>query len=453
MMNILGVASSNKLKQLMINRDFSFLWIGQTISVIGDVFFDTTLILWITTVLARGQVWLPLAVSGVALSASIPQLVIGPLVGVFVDRWDKRRTMLWMDAIRAVLVALLLVTSGLLPLPFGITSHFPVAWKLGNIYLVVVLQTCCAQLFNPARMALTADIVPDSERARGMSMGNISFNIALILAPTLAAPLFLFFGAAWAIIIDALSFVASFLCVFLIHPPEAARSVARGEKGNYFREFVDGLHFFRGNRVLTVLLIAGIIFNFGTGTFNAFYLLFVLDYVHTPTKLSGLFPASYAIAVILGSIVAVVLTRRAGEGKVFWLSLTAWGVVMLLFARMTNFLPALFFNCLLGLSNAGINVVVGPLLMRFTLREYMGRVSAVFTPVIEAAQFLSVTIAGFVASTLLAGLHISALTMVFRPIDTIFMGTGLLAIAAGMYALQAWRGMDLKSRETGNSEP
>ena len=101
-MNILRLLLLRKRSNLLINRDFGLLWIGQAISIIGDLFFDTTLILWITTVLARGQVWAALAVSGVALASTIPQLVVGPLVGVFVDRWDKRRTMLLMDGIRAV---------------------------------------------------------------------------------------------------------------------------------------------------------------------------------------------------------------------------------------------------------------------------------------------------------------------------------------------------------------
>jgi MFS family permease len=422
-MSILTPSPIDTLAKLLINRDFGFLWIGQTISGVGDFFFDTTLILWMTTGVARGQVWLPLAVSGVVLSSSIPQLVVGPLAGVFVDRWDKRSTMLWMDATRAILVA-----TGLLPLPFGANAHLPLVWKLGSIYGVIVLLTCCAQFFSPARLALTADIVPDAERAHGVSMGNISFNTALIIAPTLAALLFLAFGAAWAIVIDALSFVISFLFVFLIRPPEAARSVVPGEKGNYFHELVDGLRFLRGNRVLMVLLVAGIIFNLGTGTFNAFYLLFALDYAHAPVKLSGLFAASYGGAVILGSIVAVMLAKRIGEGRLFWFSIATWGVLLLPFARMTSFLPALLLNCLLGLSNAGINVVVGPLLMRFTLREYIGWISAVFGPIIQAAQFLSVMIAGFVASTLLAGLHTHVFGMIFRPVDTVFTGAGLLAL-------------------------
>ncbi|GCE07199.1 MFS transporter [Dictyobacter aurantiacus] len=439
---------SSKLTKFLINRNFGLLWIGQTISIVGDFFFDTTLVLWITIVLARNQVWLPLAVSGVALAASVPSLLVGPLAGVFVDRWEKRHTMLWMDASRAILVLLLLITTGLLPLPFGINSYLPVAWRLGCIYVAVVLQTCCAQFFDPARMTMIADIVPDTERARGMSMNTIAYNIGLLVAPALAAPLFLSFGVVWAILIDALSFIISFGCILLIQVPQITHSVNQKGKSNYFREFVSGLHFFRENRVLIVLLVAGIFFNLGTGAFNALYLLFVLNDAHTPVELAGLFTSSYGVAVILGSMVAVVLAKRIGEGRLFWLALMVWGILLLLFAHMTNFLAALFLNCMLGFSNAGINVVVGPLLMRFTHREYMGRVSAIFSPVIQAAQFFSIIVAGFLASTLLKGLHTSIYEVKVGPIDTIFTGAGLLAILAGTYASIALHGVDMNPHKT-----
>ena len=97
-----------------INRNFALLWGGQAISVIGDYVFRTMLVLWITTVIARGQLWAPLAVSGVLLASSIPTFLIGPLAGVFADRWEKRLLMMCMDALRAILILLLAK-----PLPMG----------------------------------------------------------------------------------------------------------------------------------------------------------------------------------------------------------------------------------------------------------------------------------------------------------------------------------------------
>src|SRR5579872_5532288 len=91
-----------------INRNFLFLWIGQTISLLGDTIFDLTLVVWVATTFIQYS-WTPLAVSGILAFATLPIVVVGPLAGVLVDRWDKRQTMLWMDIRRFLLVMVLIL--------------------------------------------------------------------------------------------------------------------------------------------------------------------------------------------------------------------------------------------------------------------------------------------------------------------------------------------------------
>src|SRR6266852_1514563 len=98
-----------KPSSLWANRNFLFLWIGQSFSLLGDWFFVATLTIWIIDRLARGHSWLPLAAGGVPLIRTLPSLLLAPFAGVFVDRWDRRRTMLWTDGLRLVLVTLFLL--------------------------------------------------------------------------------------------------------------------------------------------------------------------------------------------------------------------------------------------------------------------------------------------------------------------------------------------------------
>jgi MFS family permease len=65
-------------------------------------------VLWIGTVIAKGQSWAPAAVSGVLIAAAVPAIVVGPVAGVFVDRWDHRRIMLVSEVGRGILVLALL---------------------------------------------------------------------------------------------------------------------------------------------------------------------------------------------------------------------------------------------------------------------------------------------------------------------------------------------------------
>src|SRR5215469_4144312 len=90
--------------RFLINRSFALLWSGQTISVIGDATFSIILVLWVTLLIASGQTWAPLAVSGVLLATIAPEFLVAPLAGVLADRWDRWRLMLAMDAARTLLV-------------------------------------------------------------------------------------------------------------------------------------------------------------------------------------------------------------------------------------------------------------------------------------------------------------------------------------------------------------
>ena len=150
---------------------------GQAISVLGDSVFNLTLVLWVATRIAPNQPW---AVSGVLLAASIPTLVVGPAAGVFVDRWDKRRTMLVMDAVRAGLITMLVLMAGSIP---TITGGAASAIRpLTEIYGIVALCATCSQFFAPARLALIGDIVAEPDRPRASSLELTTANLALILS-------------------------------------------------------------------------------------------------------------------------------------------------------------------------------------------------------------------------------------------------------------------------------
>ncbi|MDP9472460.1 MAG: hypothetical protein M3Q71_17625 [Chloroflexota bacterium] len=80
-----SIAGTAAKPGVLVNRDFALLWLGHTLSVLGDFLFETTLVVWIASDLAQGQAWASLAVSGLLVASAVPTFVIGPVAGVFVD--------------------------------------------------------------------------------------------------------------------------------------------------------------------------------------------------------------------------------------------------------------------------------------------------------------------------------------------------------------------------------
>jgi len=437
--------ASSRKPGLFINGNYGRLWAGHTISVFGDFIFDTTLVLWIAAVIARGQTWAPLAVSGVFIATTIPMILVGPIAGVFVDRWNKRRTMLVMDVMRAALVALLILTSGVAPLPFLPDGRLPLLWQLGVVYAVVFPLNTFGQFFRPASLALTGDIVPAETQARAMGLSQASMSIAMILGPSLGAPLFVAFGPEWALGINAFSFVVSYLLIQSIAAPPAVSSAVEGVRPSFWREFAGGLHFFLRSRVLVVMTLSATIIMFGGGALNALDYFFVTENLHAPISFYGLLSGAMGVGVIAGAIVAGAFAQKIGLTRTLWLSMLGISLVVIVYARSADIWVAIIFIAVAGVFQAALNVAVGPLLLQSAPREMVGRVSSILNPIVMLAMLAGAALAGYLDSTLLRGFSAAILSVRFGPVDSILTAAGVIALAGALFAMVGLRGARLQT--------
>lgn len=432
----------------LISRNFGLLWAGQSISYIGDALLDFTFALWIAFGLGRGQPWAPLAVSGVLAASSVGTLVIGPISGVFVDRWDKRRTMMAVILIQAILTAALLLFADLTPLPVFPGGHPSLAMKLVSLYVVIFLVYGLAQFARAARTALIGDIVaePDQPQASGLieTVAGLSFIIGFGVAPLLFVP----FGIGVALTVDALSFVVAFLAILAVHAPPSARSVKRGERGNVRREFVAGLRFALGNLVTRTLLITLVIVLFGSGAINALFVFFVAQDLHASEQAIGLFPVVLGVGVVLGSLLGGMLAKHIGLVRIFWGSIILVGIAAIVLSRQTALIPGLICAFLVGIPNGSINVALMPLVLRVTPKEMVGRVMNVIEPAVTVAQVTSIAIFGTLASTVFASFHANLLGQSFDAYDALILLTGLLCLLAGALAYISLRRADVTPNTT-----
>jgi MFS family permease len=422
-------------KTAFINRNFALLWWGQTVSSVGDYAWDTALVLWIAAELARNQSSAPLQVSGVILAAAIPQIVVGPVAGVFVDRWDKRRTMVVTTALQAILAMLLILPAANVPLPFIGHAHLPVFWLLSVAYADVALITSCAQFFLPAQLALVKDIVPDAKQDQALEMTQAIQGLAVIIGPPVAAVLVFGLGVQWALLLNALSFAVSFLAAVAIQAPPAVSSLAPGETSHFSREFFAGVGYVLSHHVLRTILVAEVLTWLGFGALQTLGYFFITGNLHAPATAYGLFGAIFGLGAVAGGALVTLLGQRIGLTRVLWIALVTAGTFVIVMSHLTSLAAALVAAFLFGVTATSIIIVAGPLAVDATERAFVGRVTAVINPVGRLAAFFSVIIAGYLVSVPLQNFHASVLGIIhFGPVNTVFTFTGLLAVAGGLYA-------------------
>src|SRR6266566_1248423 len=428
----LGRRLAHLAQAAFINPNFAWLWWGQAISSVGDYAWDTALVLWVASLVA-GQSRAPLAVSGVVLAATVPQIVVGPLAGVFVDRWDKRRTMVSMAGLQAIVAVLLVLPAANFSLPLIGRVQLPLSWRLGVVYTDVAVLAIFAQFFIPAQFALIKDIVPQKRQDQALETFQAIQGLAVIIGPPVAAVLVFGLGFGWALVLNALSFVVVLLATLAIQAPPSAHSVAPGEAGHFSREFLDGLGYVASNVVLRTILVAEVLTWLGFGALQSLGYFFITGNLHAPASDYGLLGADFGVGAVVGAVLVAVLGQRIGLARLLWIALITSGLFVIIMSHLTSLYPALAAAFLFGVSTTAVLVTAGPLALDNTSREFVGRVTAVINPLGRLAALVSVALAGSLVSTVLRGFHASVLGISFGPVDSVFTGFGLLAVMGGIY--------------------
>jgi MFS family permease len=414
----------------LINSAYTRLWYGQAISSVGDAVFSTTLVLWVATVLARGKPWAPAAVSGVLLAAGAAVLIIGPFAGVFVDRWDSRRTMLRTEQARCAIAGLLAAVS------FLPVRDLPVWTWLTIVCVIVFTLNAAGQFFGPARFTVIRDIVPgDADRARAAGIAQATAGTAMIVGPPLAAPLLFTIGVQWALLFNAASYAVSFFAIRAVPPgPGASHKEAGGGRAKLISEFTAGLRFYGRSKFLVALLVLAVIGQCGVGALDALNVFFVSANLHAPSHLYGYLGAALGIGGITGALFAGRVVQRIGARATAWIGLVLAGVLLVAYSRQSALIGGVSLLFLFAVPLTMLNTAMAPMLLGSAPREYMGRVIAVFYPVTQLAAMLSTLLAGWLASSALRNFSASVAGVRFGPIDTIFAVSGLLVVIAGVYA-------------------
>ncbi|NUR70918.1 MAG: MFS transporter [Hamadaea sp.] len=413
----------------LINPNFRRMWAGSAVSILGDQIFDTTILLWVGTVLLKDSDLAPLAVGGVAVAVSVATILIGPFAGVYADRWDKRRTMLVADVIRAGLVGVLALFAFLPEHALGTTGH------LVMIYGIILLCAAVAQFFRPASFTLARDVLTtEAERAKGMGLMQATAATMSIVGPPLAAPLLFTVGYQWALVANAASFLASYLFLRGVKPPVAEPAPARAdERASVWRELLAGVRFLFTSRILSTVMIAIVIVTLGTGAINTLMVFFVTDNLSTDSTFYGFLGTAEGVGIIIGSLLTGVIVGKLGAVHTMWVFLIVTGVLETTFAFQHSFIPALVLLALACFAVGLVNAALGPIAMGAIPRELLGRVSSVINPVQQVAAIVGALVAGWLASSTLSRVRILD-PVRMNGLSIIFALAGITIVLGGIYA-------------------
>jgi MFS family permease len=369
---------------LLRRRDFALLWAGGLVSETGDWFLLVGLPVWVLQVTGSS-----LVTATVFLVGLLPSLVVGPLAGVLVDRWDRRRTLVAVSLAEAVFLLPLLTVDG--------------RGDLWVVYLVMAVEASLGQLNDPARNALVPALVGRDDLVGANALIGLTANLARLAGSPLGGVLVELSGLPGLVVGDAVSFLAGAALLSLVSapapepdpagsgPPVGERSRRRGRMLRVVHspllrgvagEWVDGLRVVMGDPALRWGLVVDGLAAVAQGIFTVLFVLFVTRELGGDGGEVGLLRGVQAIGGLVGGVLVVGLTRRLEAGRLLGGSLLAFGLLDLAIwngpAVTTE--PWLYLALFAAAGIPGIAFLTGltALVQERTGDAYLGRVFATY---------------------------------------------------------------------------
>jgi len=224
---------------------FSVVWLGQFVSIIGSSMTRFGLTIWAWEVTGRAT-----ALALVGLFSLVPMIIFSPVAGTFVDRWSRKKVMIYGDLVAGVSTVFLLVMYAL-----GLL-------EIWHVYLVAVIGGAGEAFQRPAYMAAISTMIPRKHYGRAQGMVGMVGSATGIVAPVLAGALIGFIGIDGIMIIDVVTFVFAVAMLLVVHIPRPARSDEGGEvTGGVWRQSAFGLRYLLKRRPLLYLLMSYAVLN------------------------------------------------------------------------------------------------------------------------------------------------------------------------------------------------
>lgn len=328
-------------RRVLGNRNFFFLWIGQAISLLGDKFNQMALIA-LVTLRAPGSLR---EMTRLILFLNLPILLVGPWAGVYVDRWNRKKTMIVSDVLR-----------GLGDLAIPLVAFLFIS--LPPIYLIVLLVYTITSFFQPAQLALIPHLVEREGFLTANAVMRAAAMVAIVVGAKMGDWVVAQMGVNSGFYIDAGTYFFSALCISLIILPRLVRGREKPKKVRFYspikkvgQELIEGLKVIKNNRIVFYAVAALAILLAGGGASFGLIILFIKE--HFEASLIGRFfsflgqgalGTIYGLlgaGMVLGAILTGKFGQKIAKEKIIMGSLISAGIVLLLIVGILPFQESL----------------------------------------------------------------------------------------------------------------
>ncbi len=396
-------------------RVFTIIFTGQFFSTLSSYVVGYAVIFWLSVETRSAEV-----LAYATIASLLPQMVLGLFTGVFVDRWNRKRTMIFSDLFIALCT---LVLASL----FFITEP-----KIFYVYLLLVMRSAGMAFHVPAMQASVPLLAPQDKLMKIAGINNMIHSVSTIASPALAALLISLFRLHWILLIDVAGAVIAVLTLLMVHIPDPEK----GEKvpPHLGRELLEGLREIYSKPGLLWLFILALSAMLFIMPVAALFPLMTLEHFRGTTYMMSIVEIAWGIGMLIGG--AIIGHKRLNNYKVVLINLTY--LVLGLTFLFSGLLPPSGFAIFAAITVVGgitmtmysgsftviVQTMVGP--------ATLGRVFSLYSSITLLPSMIGLLATGFIADAIgignafiIAGCGISLLgvaAFLIPPIRTMVKG-------------------------------
>jgi DHA3 family macrolide efflux protein-like MFS transporter len=388
-------------------KKFFVLWSSQAASMFGSAVVDFALAWYLTRETGSATV---LATS--MMVAMLPRIILGPFIGPFIDRWDRKKIMIFAD------LAVMLLTVLLVALFYTGTIH------LWHIYVVLVGRSICGTFQYPALGASIPMLVPEKHLARANGLLMTLQGLINIVGPPAGAFLMDSLPMQSVLSVDIITAVIAIACLLPLAIPRPPRTTL-ALKANVIGDMVQGFRYIWSWRGLMILGILFSLINFFGGPVASLLPIFVSRHLGGDVIKLGWLGTAFGAGFIAGGLILGAWGGFKRRIITSFFGIIIAGIAIIIFSATTTetFLMGVAMNFLLGLGIVMCNAPISAIIQSVVDKDMQGRFGTLLGSITGAMTPLSLAIAGPLADV-----------VGIRPIFYFAGGAVLLLILAGFFS-------------------
>lgn len=365
-------------------RKFVVLWTGQAISIFTSSIIQMAII-WYLTDKTRSATILSLA----TLVGFLPQAVLGPFIGVLIDRYDRKKIMILADLSIAFVTFILVIVGWFGALPIWL------------IMTVLFLRSIGTAFHAPSLQAVTPMIVPKEYLTNCAGYTQPMESVSLLLSPAVAAILYSTFNISLILLTDIIGAVIAVVTILIIKIPKTSRT-DHEMAPNLLREAKEGLTVLREEKGMMSLMIIGSLYAMIYFPIGTLYHLICMSYFGGTFKDSSIVEIVFSAGTLIGAVILGKWGERINKIYAIIVSIAVMGVGLIITGILH---PDQFkvFIVLAGFMGITIPFYYGVLTAIYQLKfkeQYLGRVLSLSTSLGMIAMPLGLILSGSFADVI-----------------------------------------------------